>query len=196
MLFSLISLLASTASASPTARWVDGRVLNSSYLNPHFTQSRSNINSYTSMSIASLIQATNHSDGQILGGNYPLGSTFYWQSQNAWTTVAAFDTAQKSNTYMIDVVSAQSALARSPGDGFQQWSVPLVNYYNDDPGWAALANIQAYEAYGRGIELQRAIGVWEVSKALSSRFALTCVIIAVHYHAWLYHAREYRRWVL
>jgi len=112
-----------------------------------------------------MILATNHSNGQFLGGNPPLGNVFYWQSQNAWTGVAAFDTYLKSKTFALEVVSAQEALARSPGDGFEQWNgVPLINYYNDDPGWAALANIQAYEAYGRDIHLQRAKIVWEVSR--------------------------------
>ena len=139
-------------------------VLNSSYVHVTFGQSRDNINKYTHQSVQSLVLATNHSNGQFLDGiiNLP-GHLFYWQSQNGWTGVSQFDYQQGSRDFFIDVLSSQNALARRPGDAFDTWGVPLVNIYNDDAGWAALSNLQAYEAYGRGIFLERAIGVWDVS---------------------------------
>ena len=163
------------AMASPhIPRWTDGRVLNASYLQPYFTQPRDYINTYTDYSLESLTLAVNHTDGQFLDGTPdPVGYQFFWQSQNGWTGIAQWDQQQNKRTYFMDVLSAQNALARYPGDGYQQYGVPLVNTYNDDAAWAAMSNLQAYETYGNRIFLERAVGVWEVSdRALQLRRSL------------------------
>ena len=167
LLFSLSlfdGLHASPRPANLASRWTNGQVLNASYLSTYFTQSRNNINSYTDYSIQSLVLGVNHTNGQFLDGNpNPVGNLFFWQSQNGWTGVSRWDHSQKKRDQFINVLTAQNGLARYPNDGFQQWGVPLVNTYNDDAAWAAMSNLEAYEAYGHPIFLERAIGVWEVS---------------------------------
>jgi len=161
----ILLTLASVVLANPltTRNNCINSILNDSYLDVSFGQSRSNIDSYTRQSIQSLVLAVNHSNGQILDGipNLP-GHLFYWQSQNAWTAISQYEAQQNSRDLFIDVLSAQNALSKRPGDAFDKWGVPLVNTYNDDAGWAALSNVQAYEAYGREIFLKRAIDVWNV----------------------------------
>lgn len=77
----LLPLLTALASARSVERNNDCGVLNSTYLEVSFGQSRSNINSYIHQSVQSLVLATNHSNGQFLDGitNLP-GHLFYWQN--------------------------------------------------------------------------------------------------------------------
>lgn len=167
----LLSALPALASARSVLERNDctTSILNSTYPQITFGQSRSNIDFYTSQSIRSLVLAVNHSNGQLLDGipNLP-GHLFYWQSQNGWTGVSRNQFQTQNSDLLIDVLSAQNALAREPGDSFGWWGVPLINNYNDDCAWAALSNLQAYEAYGREIFLKRAIAVWQVKRSLSS----------------------------
>ena len=157
ILFSPLSGLRSTP--------LDAQILPSSFLNPHFTQPRAIVDKHVDYSIQSLIIATNHTNGQFLDGRRnPVGSSFFWQSQNGWTAVAERDREMGRRDYFMEVLTAQNALARYPGDGFETWGVPLVNYYNDDAAWAAMSNVEAYQAYGNEIFLKRAVDVWEVGR--------------------------------
>ena len=181
VLSSLLNGLLAAPSRQFVSRWTDGRVLNSSYLSPYFIQSRDYIDQHTDYSIQSLVLSVNHTNGQFLGGTPdPIGNLFFWQSQNAWTAIAEWDHRRNKREYFMDVLTAQNGLARYPGEGLNQYGVPLVNSYNDDAGWAALANLEAYEAYGNEILLKRAITVYDVSSALSWGIVLMIQFISTH----------------
>lgn len=96
-----------------------------------------------------------------------------WTAQNLWTSVAQWDYQLGRQDYPERVRAAQDALFASPGGGNEVWKVPGVNYYNDDNGWAGLASVQAYEAYGDDIFLTRAGDIFKVSQL--RRASLTTV---------------------
>ena len=162
LMFSLLLLslpmLGGVTLAASHGRRADSK-LNSTYLSPAFGQSQSNIYGYAKQSIQALLKTTDSSTGQFTGDK---GGLFYWPSQNAWTAVAQWDFQQGTKDFHDQVSAAQKAMETNTGGGYDTWKVPLVNYYNDDSGWAALANVQAYEAYGDDVFLQRAVGVWKV----------------------------------
>jgi hypothetical protein len=117
-------------------------VLKDTYPSITFGQSRQNINSYTKESIQSLLGSVNPKNGQFLGGSPDsLGQFFFWQSNNAWTSIAQYDLQQGSKTFYKEYSKAQDALAKNPGHGFEIYGVELCNDFNDDCGWAALNSL-------------------------------------------------------
>jgi hypothetical protein len=120
---------------------IDG-ILNDTYPHISFGQSRENIAKYTKQSIQSLTLAVNHTNGQFLDGiPDPVGRFFFWQSNNGWTGVAQYDLIQGKDDFFIDYYSANNALARYPGHGYETWGVALCNDFNDDCGWAGLSSL-------------------------------------------------------
>ena len=128
------------------------QIIPDSHIHPEFGQSRTTIDSY--------IQETYTAFAKSYGGSG-------WTAQNAWTSVARWDFQRGKRDFYTKVKQAQDRLATNPGGGYEVWKVPLVNYYNDDIGWAGMANVQAYEAYGDEVFLTRAKGAYDVSSRLT-----------------------------
>ncbi len=122
------------------------------YVHPIFNQPKKSIEGYTKESFDSLLSSF-QKDGD--GGG--------WTAQNAWTSIAQWDLQRNSREFYDRAKKAQDNLAANPGHGGEILKVALVNYYNDDTGWAGLANIVAYEAYGNAEFLERARGAYAVS---------------------------------
>jgi len=128
--------------------WVPSSILNDSYPQISFGQSRDNINLYAKQSIQSLILAVNHTNGQFLDGiPNPVGRFFFWQSNNGWTGVSQYDLQQGTDHFFIDYLSASNALARYPGHGYESWGVAMCNDYNDDCGWAGLSSLVCFSCH-------------------------------------------------
>lgn len=145
MLLLLMLLPTSAAQVIPTA-----------WLNPIFSQPKTSIWEHSIVSYNSLLdQFDSEGDG---GG---------WTAQNAWTSFAQWDDQEGSRTFYDAVKKAQNKLAADIKAG--HWGIELVNQYNDDVGWAGLANVQAYEAYGDQVYLDRAIGAYEVGRSSTMR---------------------------
>jgi len=139
----LLLLPLSLVLSSPVnERAVGTQVLKDTYKRIAFGQSRQNIGSYTKESIQFLLQSVNDKNGQFLGGSPDsLGQFFFWQSNNAWTSVAQYDLQQGTREFYNKYLKAQNALAKNPGHGFETWGVELCNDFNDDCGWAALNSL-------------------------------------------------------
>lgn len=154
-IFPIVALLPFiSAAVYPVARTCNP-LLPSTYLSTAFTASRAQLNSYAKLSHTALIKYTDSANGHL--------GTGYWTSQNGWMNIAAYDKLRGTKDFERQVSEAQDALAKSTRKG-----TPLVNEYNDDAGWAALANLRAYEAYEDVKYFNRAIAVWEVSFPFSS----------------------------
>lgn len=132
--------------------------LNESYLKPKFGQSKANIDSYTEKTINNLIAGVDASLGQFKWEN----PWFFWPSANGWTSIAKYDHDRGTRKFYDAVSKSNDALAKS-NQGCGSNKAALVNCFNDDAGWAGLASLEAYEAYGDQKFLDRAIGVWQVS---------------------------------
>lgn len=151
MHFSLLALLPLISAALCPAPKTCNPLLPSTYISTAFTATRPQVDSYAKQAHEKLISYADLSTGNIgKGGGY-------WTSQNGWMNVAAYDKLRGTKDFMAQVSAAQDGFAK-----ITQAGVPLVNEYNDDAGWAALANLRAYEAYGDKKYLDRAIGVWKV----------------------------------
>jgi hypothetical protein len=129
---------------------VGAQILPTSFVKPTFGQPKASIEKYTWESYQSLL-----SSYQKEG----IGKS--WVDENAWTAVAQYDLQRKKRDFYNDVRKAQDEYAGVTSDQ-QPWKTALVNYYNDDIGWAALSHIAAYDAYGDQIFLDRAKGAYEV----------------------------------
>lgn len=82
--------------------WAPSSILNDTYPQISFGQSRENINLYAKQSIQSLILAVNHTNGQFLDGiPNPVGRFFFWQSNNGWTGVSQYDLQQDTEHFFI-----------------------------------------------------------------------------------------------
>jgi len=123
------------------------QVIPNTYVHPEFRQSRASIESNIQEVYTAFTASYN-------GGG--------WSAQNAWTSVAQWDAQRGKRDFYNQVKKAQDYLATNPGGGYEVWKVALVNYYNDDIGWAGLSNVQAYEAYGDEDFLTRARGAYDV----------------------------------
>ena len=146
----LLLLAAATGShAAPTCNNKRNTLLPTTYAVPAFEHSRTDVNSYTAKSFA-----------YLLGLDVPTG----WVGQNAWTAVAQADAQNKATAYESHVSAGLQAFADSPGGCQTSDTPPAVNCYNDDAGWAALANLQAYRAYGDKTYLTRAVDVFDVGR--------------------------------
>jgi hypothetical protein len=132
--------------------------LKASYLKPKFGQSKANIDSYTEKTIKNLIAGVDASLGQFKWEN----PWFFWPSANGWTSIAKYDHDRGTRKFYDAVSKSNDALAKS-NQGCGSNKAALVNCFNDDAGWAGLASLEAYEAYGDQKFLDRAIGVWQVS---------------------------------
>jgi uncharacterized protein YyaL (SSP411 family) len=151
MRLALISLVPFIAAVSLRGRACSS-LLPSTYLSTAFSATRAQVDSYAKDSHVALLKTTDARNGNFKG------SGGFWTSQNGWLNVAAYDKTRGTQLFAAQVSDAQDALARGTGPG-----TPLVNEFNDDAGWAALANLRAYEAYGDGKYLDRAVAVWKVS---------------------------------
>ena len=136
-----------------TVAGASAQILPNTFIHPEFRQSRASIESH-------IQQVYTTFTGSFNGGG--------WTAQNAWTAVAQWDAQRGKRDFYAQVKKAQDHLATDPGGGYEVWQVPLVNYYNDDIGWAGLSNIQAYEAYGDQVFLSRAKGAYDVSLVANS----------------------------
>ena len=142
MMLPLLLLLPLVLSSPNQERAVGKQVLKDTYKKIVFGQSRQNIQSYTKESIQSLLHSVNDKNGQFLGGSPDsLGQFFFWQSNNAWTSVAQYDLQHGTKEFYDEYAKAQDALAKDPGHGFETWGVELCNDFNDDCGWAALNSL-------------------------------------------------------
>ena len=138
-------------------------ILPSSYLSVSFGQTQEDIESYVNQSFTVLVNSVNPSTGQVLGGNPP-GTNFFWQSQNAFTSVAQYDLQRGTKQFHQQVLDSQNTMAAARTGLFAQWNISLVDYYNDDCDWAGLSQLACYEAYGDEVFLDRAVTVWDVSQ--------------------------------
>ncbi|KAF2166843.1 hypothetical protein M409DRAFT_22898 [Zasmidium cellare ATCC 36951] len=109
-------------------------LLNSSYVNPVFEQSRSNIERD---SVASVRHLVAH-DG--------IGNDTHWKADNAWTTVAQWDLQQKTRTFYTDSSDALAYDSKHQSGCFDFWKVSLVDCFNDDAASAALGSREGYAA--------------------------------------------------
>ena len=166
-------LFAAAVIAAPHAkRWAGDGVssdLPSTYADITFCQTEAQIDTYSYNSYETLLNQLDNATGWFNGSGY-------WVSQNGWTAYAGWDFLHGTRDFYTVLSNAQKQLETSAMDGNALWGVPLVDFYNDDSGWAALANVRAYEAYGDSIFLQRAKGVWQVGTC-----DLTMLILQVHY---------------
>lgn len=157
----LSSFFAATTSETPVelAQWAvghgSGNSLPDSTYQITFCQPRKTIERYSRESFSALLTTLDHSTGWFKEAGY-------WVSQNGWTTFASWDAIHGTRDYYDVFAKSQDRLSTSAGPGNALWDVPLMNFYNDDAVWAALANVQAYEAYGDEVFLGRANGVWQV----------------------------------
>lgn len=129
---------------------VAAQIIPDNWLNPQFNQPKSAIWKHSIASYESLF-GTFAADGD--GGG--------WTAQNAWTSIAQWDHQEGTRDFYDQVKSGQDKLAADTKGGWQ--GIELVNEFSDDVGWAILANIQAWEAYGDEVFLNRARGAYDVS---------------------------------
>lgn len=154
--FALLALLPS----------LSAQILPTTYDHPVFGQPKSQILSYAHQSFQALVAQTTDQGA--------LGKAGTWTAQNGWAAVALWDRLRGTRDFSDVLHRAQEALAKNPGGGHEVWNVDLVNYYNDDSGWAGLSNVAAYETYGDALYLQRAKGVYDVSLLPSTGNTLLC----------------------
>ena len=151
----LLLVLPIATSSSLAEEQVDKRaataILPTTYPRISFAQSRAQIDSYNQESIESLLKSVNQKNGQFLGGaKDSLGQFFFWQSMNAWTSIAQYDLQQGKDVYSVEYKSNQDKLAKDPGHGFEKWGVELCNDFNDDCGWAGLNSLVCSSRRGLG----------------------------------------------
>ncbi len=156
-LFSALILTGSLGSSITFAKPIissrsSSKILNSTYLQPKFQQSRSNIDSYSLSTINELLTRS----------DFPTG----WVGQNGWTVISQWDHQQGTRAFYDQFAANESYYATNPTGCYEYWGSPLVDCYNDDAGWAALASLQGYQAYGDEVFLKRAESVFEVSLVL------------------------------
>lgn len=132
---------------------ISAQIIPVGWINPKFGQSKESIHRHTLNSYNSLFN-TFSKDGD--GGG--------WTAQNAWTSIAQFDHQEGSRAFYDKVKVAQDKLAADTKRG--HWGIELVNDYNDDIGWAGMANVLAHETYGDDVFLDRAKGAYDASHAL------------------------------
>lgn len=165
--------------------------LKASYLKPKFGQSKANIDSYTEKTINNLISGVDASLGQFKWEN----PWFFWPSANGWTSIAKYDHDRGTRKFYDAVSKSNDALAKS-NQGCGSNKAALVNCFNDDAGWAGLASLEAYEAYGDQKFLDRAIGVWQVSAVVFDIMGdvVTSYDLVPH-GSRAGHAESHKRWV-
>lgn len=147
-MLALTLLLPSLTLASPVPR-SQPILLNTTYVSPIFLQSRSTI---TSLSLASI---------HHLASSAGLQNKTSWKAQNAWTTIAQWDFQHNTTTFEERFREAQMYDSMHQSGCFGYWGVPLVDCFNDDAVWGALASLEGAGAYGRGGYEGRAVEVWE-----------------------------------
>jgi len=129
-------------------------ILPTTYSRISLAQSRAKIDSYTKESIQSLLKSVNQKNGQFLGGaKDSLGQFFFWQSINAWTSIAQYDLKQGNDVFSGDYRTNQDKLAVDPGHGYEKWGVELCNDFNDDCGWAGLESLVCFFSLRGSLEL-------------------------------------------
>jgi len=142
-------------------------LLNSTYVSPTFSQSLHNIDQYSVESIHYLLSLPNNTAEGQPGG---------WVGQNGYTAIAQWDYQQGTRTFYRAVKAAEDEYATNPGGCYADWGVELVDCYNDDAGWAGLASLQAWEAYGDEVFLTRAKGVFDVSRVFGDSEAASVLL--------------------
>lgn len=152
-LFIVLIARQAAAGACPATPATCNPLLNSTYISTAFTQSRAQVEAHTRRSFDALLKRTNSKTGFLTESD-----NAFWTSQNGWTAIADYDALRGTKLYAQQVSVAQDTMAKGTGPG-----VPLVNAFNDDAGWAALANLRAYAAYGDKKYLDRATEVWKAS---------------------------------
>lgn len=147
----LLGCLRSIVASPIIPRSSSSSILPSSYVFPTFQQSRSNVNSYSLETFNELLARS----------DFPTG----WVGQNGWTNYAQWDAQQGTRTFYNVFSANESEYASNPGGCYADYHVPLADCFNDDAGWAALASLQGYEAYGDEVLLTRAQSVFDFVSA-------------------------------
>lgn len=121
-------------------------ILNSTYLNIGFGQSRANIEA---LSLSTMHWAASR--------HYHPGSYL----ESGLFALAEWDQEHGTNTFEKDVNRANKKYATHPGKCYGYYKVPFVNAWNDFPGWGSLGVLEAQAAYNTS-EISLAEGVFQV----------------------------------
>lgn len=124
-------------------------ILNSTYVDIGFGQPRADIEAF-SLSTMQWVASHHYHPGSYL--------------ESGFFALAEWDQDHGTKTFEKDVEHANEKYATHPGKCYGYYKVPFVNAWDDFPGWASLAVLEAQAAYNKS-EISLAEGVFQVDNA-------------------------------